>query len=173
MSLGWRIDICCGVAVKFNFRCGVATKFRRLRSSETMYSGLYMSMHVNIASCIMLVNGVVLRWGGDWHRPPRPVRCSWAGPRETARRTAVTVIGNVSRGPAQLPWHGRVCNNLHYATISLGGLCHPWNWHVHPWRWYSHPWKVSCYSCCQVCPESVSLCLCRCRCLFYRCYFGE
>ncbi len=103
------IDICCDVAVKFNFRCGVvATKFRRPRSSETVYSGLYMSMHVNIASCVMLVDRVVLRWGGDRHHPPRPVRYSWDGPRETARRTAVTVIGNMSRGPVQLAvaWAG-------------------------------------------------------------------
>jgi hypothetical protein len=51
----------------------------------------------------MLVDCVVLRWGGgDQHRPPRPVRYSWDGPRETARRTAVTVIGNVPQGPVQL-----------------------------------------------------------------------
>ena len=45
---------------------------------------------------------VALRWGGDRRRPPRPARCSWAGPRGTARLTAVTVIGNVLRGPVQL-----------------------------------------------------------------------
>ena len=61
-------------------------------------------MHANIASCIMLrlVERVVRRWGGDCFRPPRPVRCSLAGSRLTARRPAVTANGNVSRGPVQL-----------------------------------------------------------------------
>jgi hypothetical protein len=40
-------------------------------------------------------------WGGVGR--PRPGRCSWAAkPRETAHRTAVTVIGNVLQGHAQL-----------------------------------------------------------------------
>jgi hypothetical protein len=34
------------------------------------------------------------------------------------------------------PHHGHAHASLHYATISLSGFGHPWNWHVHPWRWY-------------------------------------
>ena len=59
----------------------------------------------------------VRRWGGDGSRPPRPVRCSSAGPLKTARRPAVTVNGNVSWGPVQLAvaWFGfgqsALCDN--------------------------------------------------------------
>ena len=69
-----------------------------------------MSIHDSIASCIMLLEAdlVVHRVGGGVGRPC-PGRCSWAaGPRENARRTAVTMIGNVLRGCAQLAvvWTG-------------------------------------------------------------------
>jgi hypothetical protein len=62
-----------------------------------------MSIHDSIASCIMLLEAdlVVHLVGGVGC--PHPGRCSWAArPRETAHWTAVTVIGNVFRGHAQL-----------------------------------------------------------------------
>jgi len=51
---------------------------------------------------LRVVERVVLRWGGYRGRPPRPVKCSSAGPRKTACRPAVNVNGTVSRGPVQL-----------------------------------------------------------------------
>ena len=51
---------------------------------------------------LRVVERVVRRWGGGRRCPPRPARCSSAGPRKTAYQPAVTVNGNVSRGPVQL-----------------------------------------------------------------------
>ncbi len=68
-----------------------------------------MSIHDSIASCIMLLEAdLVVRLVGGVGCP-RPGRCSWAaGPQETAHWTAVTVIGNVLWGRAQLAmvWTG-------------------------------------------------------------------
>ena len=51
---------------------------------------------------LRVVERVVHRWGGGRFCPPRPARCSLAGPRQTARRPAVAVNGNMLRGPVQL-----------------------------------------------------------------------
>jgi hypothetical protein len=49
-------DICWGVTVYVvPISLGVAAKFRIPRSADRTYRGLYMSTHVNIASCMMLL----------------------------------------------------------------------------------------------------------------------
>ena len=63
-----RVNICWGVTVYVvPVSLGVAAKFRIPRSADRTYRGLYMSTHVSIASCMMLldVNLVVhLKVGG-------------------------------------------------------------------------------------------------------------
>jgi hypothetical protein len=52
-----RADICWGVTLYVvPVSLGVAAKFRIPRSADRTYLGLYMSTHVRIASCMMLVD---------------------------------------------------------------------------------------------------------------------
>ena len=52
-----RADICWGVTVYVvPVSLGGAAKFRIPRPADRTYCGLYMSTHVNIASCMMLLD---------------------------------------------------------------------------------------------------------------------
>ncbi len=93
-------NICWGVTIYVvPVSLGVVAKFRIPRSADRTYRGLYTSTHVNIASCMMLVdvNLVVRLMLGD--RCSHPGRCNWGALWET---DTVVMIRNASQGPAQL-----------------------------------------------------------------------
>ena len=62
---------------------------------------------------------------GDRYRSPRPAICSWAGPRETARQTAVAESGNVSRGPVLLAVARTGLQHLVLRDNQPGGVLSP------------------------------------------------
>jgi hypothetical protein len=85
-------------------------------------------MHANIASCMMLwvAEHVVHCWGGL--SLYCPARCSSAGLQKTLHQSAesaVVVIGNMLRGPAQLAvaWLGTQQSALH--NNQPGGISSP------------------------------------------------
>jgi hypothetical protein len=116
----------------------VAAKFKIPKSADRTYLGLYMSTHDNIASCMMLLDVdlvVRLMVGGSSSSSWEMFGAS------CGRESRWSCLGMCCGGLHNWPWRGWGRNNLHYATIFLWAVGHPWNDATISLRWIRHPWK--------------------------------